>query len=218
MIPAAQPGVSLLVSSPSPLITMISKRAFDPATGAPLSEEKLYPNTYRYGVRSPIHHPQSCWIRHRDEALTNGELQSSMEGLLGYFKRVHRACRAPEPSLDSAAALALKRLKAAEADAADGGSDTQPREYIDVFVWYALAERLSRKGHWVSWMIDFAQPRCPHCQSVVRFEQGARLIAKCGSSDTCGMVHDDILDLVLRIYNTAFARVDGRIEELSLIR
>lgn len=190
---------------------MISRRAFDPKSGAPLSDDKVYPHTYRFGVRSPVYHPHAVWNETRDQALTNGELRSSREGLLGYFRRVHRACRPPDPSLDSAAALALTRLKTDD-------EDDHYRGELDVFVWYALAERLARKGHWVSWMIDFAIPRCPHCYSEIRFEQGCRLIAKCGSSADHGMVHDDILDRVTKVYNTAFAAVDGSIDEPTLIR
>lgn len=190
---------------------MISRRAFDPATGAPLTDEKTYPDNYRFGVRSPEYAPHACWIEHRDAAMTNGELRSSREGLLGYFRRVHRAARAPDPSLDSAAALALSRLKSEE----DG-----QRSHIDAFIWYALAERLARKGHWVSWMIDYSLPRCPKCYSEVRFEKGAtRLIAYCASSGEHGMIHDDILEYVTRVYNETFAPIDGeRIDEPILIR
>lgn len=192
---------------------MISRRAFDPATGAPLTDDKHYPASYRFGVRSPERHPDSGWITNRDEALTNGELRSSREGLLGYFKRIHRAVREPLPELDSAAALALSRLKAT-----DDENESVYRGTIDTFIWYALAERLARKGYWVSWMIDFAIPRCPHCYSEIKFKQGARLIAKCGSDSDHGMVHDDIIETVTDVYNAAFARVDGEIEEPILIR
>lgn len=182
---------------------MITRHAFDPATGAPLSEDKTYPDNYRFGVRSPVYHPDSRWTQYRDQALTNGELQSSTGGLLGYFRRVHRSARPPDPSLDSAAALALHRI------------DSDEHNHIDTFVWYALAERLARKGHWVSWMIDFATPRCPHCHSELKFDRGAHPIGKCASSAEHGMVHDDILDRVVEIYNTAF---DAGIDEPILIR
>lgn len=206
MIAARQHPLSVLIRQ-----FMISRRAFDPATGAPLSDDKIYPDHYRFGVRSPAYHPNCSWIENRDQAFTNGELRSSREGLIGYFKRVHRACRVPDPRLDSAAALAITRLKTDD-------DDDQYRGEIDTFIWYALAERLARKGHWVSWMIDFAIPRCPHCYSEIRFEQGARLIAKCGSDGSHGMVHDDMLERVTTVYNNAFAHIDGAIDEPTLIR
>lgn len=94
-------------------------------------------------------------------------------------------------------------------------NDHDKANHIDTFVWYALAERLHRKGYWVSCMIDHALPRCPHCHGRAKFQRGARLIAYCVSSGEHGMIHDDLLERITEIYNSAF---DEPIEEPQLIR
>lgn len=176
---------------------MKSACRFDPETGAPLSRDTEYHPDYGPGVkvRTPVEHPDAVdWHIGREGALTNGELRSSDRGLLGYFRRVHRLVRTPNPDLDRAAALAIKRLKA---------SNTHE---LDCFLWYALAERLAAKGYWVAWMVDFAVPRCPHCASQLKFRPGVdHLEAMCASQPTThGAVDDDIHDRVTAIYESAF--------------
>lgn len=184
---------------------MLGECRFDPATGAPLSDSKSYPPGERHwvGVRSPKKHPDAAWIANRDEALTNGELQSSDQGLLGYFRRIHRTVREdPDPSLDRAAALGIKRLKAV-------------REHsIDAYVWLALGEYLSRRGFWVSWMLDHYVPRCPHCHSTVKFKQGVDPIAYCASDGGHGDIDDQIRSQVIDLYNAAVQDTD----DLDVIR
>lgn len=146
---------------------MLDEMRFDPQSGAPLSDLKHYPGTYNCGVRIPDQHPDAEWTAAREGALTNGELVSAQQGLLGYFRRSQRQQREePEPAMDRAAALALKRLRS-----------EFPRA-LDAMVWYALAERLARKGFWASWMLDHANPRCPH---PTQHDEGGAVVARCGS-------------------------------------
>ncbi|MFD1515096.1 hypothetical protein [Halomarina rubra] len=172
---------------------MIQQHAFDPQSGAPLSRDRHYPGAYRHGVRTPLNHPNAEWDDSREGALTNGELRSAQQGLLGYFRRVQRQVRQPEPSIDRQAALALKRLKAAT-------------DAIDTFVWYALAEYLARQGHWVAWMLDHTHARSPHCASRVKFRPAVgRLEAVCASAPKAhGAVDEAIRDRVGDIYTAAF--------------
>ena len=179
---------------------MIQEAAFDPESGAPLSREKHWTPWHRVGVRTPVEDPQAEWHAGREGALTNGELQSSQQGLLGYFRRVHRDARDPNPELDRTAALALKRLKSVDAtDHAAAGA-------LDAIVWLALAERLAAKGHWVAWMLDHFVPRCPHCASALKFRRGVwALEAVCASSpNRHGTVDDAIHDAVATLYRAAF--------------
>ncbi|MFC5970091.1 hypothetical protein ACFPYI_01985 [Halomarina salina] len=182
---------------------MIQEQAFDPQSGAPLTEERHYPGSYRIGVRTPIPHPLSNWTSSREGALTNGELRSAQQGLLGYFRRIHRLVREPDPALDRAAALALKRLKA--------GPNT-----IDALTWYALAEYLARQGYWVAWMLDHVNARCPHCASRVKFRPAVdRLEAVCASAPMDhGAVDEAIRERVAEMYEAAF---DDTIEEFRVL-
>lgn len=188
---------------------MLGTIRFDPETGAPLSETKEYPpyeTGGRSGVRSPVRHSDSEWIENRDAALTNGELESSGQGLLGYFRRTHRAARdEPNTSLDRAAALAIKRIKATH----DG--------IYDSFVWLVLAERLCRADHWVTWMLDHFTPRCPHCGSGLKFKQGVDPIGHCASSADHGDVDEQIRELVVERYNETFATDEHRIDQLEIV-
>jgi hypothetical protein len=177
---------------------MIQDRAFDPGSGAPLSPDKDYPPGARagrdQGARTPVEHPHAAWTRGREGALTNGELVSSAEGLLGYFRRSHRQVRPPAAGLDCAAALAIKRLKAADDRA------------MDALVWYALAERLARKGHWTAWMLDHAIPRCPRCRSQLKFRPGVDgLEGVCASApNRHGAVDGAIREHIRVLYDAAF--------------
>ncbi|WP_226043423.1 hypothetical protein [Natrinema sp. DC36] len=189
---------------------MLGQIRFDPATGAPLTDDKEYPpyqSGGRSGVRSPVRHSDSAWIANRDSALTNGELESSGQGLLGYFKRIHRKARDdPNTAIDRSAALAIKRIKANY----DG--------IYDAHAWLILAEYLCREGYWVVWMLDHFQPRCPHCLSVVKWKMGVDPIAYCASSADHGDVDAEIRELVRERYNETFADEPGeRIDELQIV-
>lgn len=193
------------LSQTNPLPHMLGWHSFDPETGAPLSEDKHYhPGTpvksddradpYRQGARTPVEHPVVDWHSGREGALTNGELCSSLDGLIGYFRRMHRRARPPNPKLDQSAALAFKRLKSAEEHVADS------------FVWYCAAERLARKGHWAAWMLDHTQPRCPRCNSTCKFRPGMDALEPvCASSPSRhGSVEDAIRTRITELYEAAF--------------
>lgn len=180
------------------------KPRFDPATGAPLSREKHYDPETGVGCRTPEPGDvPGIWTPDREGALTNGELCSAQEGLKGYFKRVHRKAREPEPSLDCAAALAFKRVKAA-------------REHVlDTTAWYCVAERLCRKGHWVAWMLDHATPRCPHCEGELKFRRGAtQLEGVCASAPNQHNAETDLRADIRDLYEAAF---DDEITALQII-
>ncbi|WP_126665254.1 hypothetical protein [Haloterrigena salifodinae] len=188
---------------------MLGKVRFDPATGAPLSETKEYP-PYETGggsgVRSPVRDPDANWKANRDAALTNGELESSSQGLLGYFRKIHRTVRDdPNTSLDRSAALAVKRIKA------------DHKRIYDSVAWLVLAERLCRKGYWVVWMLDHFTPRCPHCGSGLKFKQGVDPIGYCASSAEHGDVDGVIRNLVCERYNETFATDDHHIDQLEIL-
>lgn len=176
---------------------MIGEHRFDPATGAPLTENKSYPpaDIHWAGARSPRRAEGAAWIENRSEALTNGELQSSGNGLLGYFRYCHRRVRErPNPDTEQAAAVAIHRLK------------TDREHGIDVWLWFALAERLARKGHWSTWMLGFAEPRCPvndgsPCHSRLKWKKGT---AYCAKTTDHRNVHNLIEEKIIDTYNAAF--------------
>lgn len=199
---------------------------FDPETGAPLSEDKYYPTgtaveEYQTGVRVPVEHPDSAWKPSREGALTNGEVRSSRQGLLGYFERVLRKyCSDPSPKWDIAAANALRYLK----------TDDQHSFTADCFVWYALAERITRKhDFFTGWMLHFAVPRCPHCLSECKFKGGVYYqeavcasqpgptiipeeLEEQGYRPGHGNVDEAIRKKIIEVYNAAF---DETIEEIT---
>lgn len=138
--------------------------------------------------------------------MTNGELVSSADGLLGYFRRVHRDVRSePDPALDRAAALAIKRVRGAESSQGDPVGE----HALDCMVWYAVAERLARKGHWTAWMLDQTIPRCPRCRSALKFRPGVDgLEGVCASSPSRhGSVDEAIREHVRELYGAAFEPV-----------
>ncbi len=180
--------------------------AFDPESGAPLSDEHDYHPDHGVPVRTPVQHHTSQWTASREGALTNGELRSSGDGLIGYFRHKHREVRAPDNRLDQAAALGIRKLKSAEDN----------KFALDCFLWYALAEKLAKKGHWVAWMLDFAGARCPKCHSRLKFRPAIdKLEGVCASSEhDHGAVDDDIRSTVRRLYERAF---DDDLDEFILI-
>ena len=182
---------------------MIQEAAFDPASGAPLSLEKEYPGTFRTGARTPEEHADAIWDDSREGALTNGELYSSGNGLIGYFRRVHRKEFAdPDPARDRAAATAIRQLKSAKDDAGNLIGDY----VLDCILWYLVAERLATKGHDATWMLHYAIPRCPKCDSELKFRPGVgALEGVCASSpNRHGAVDDDIRERVQSLYQSVF--------------
>ena len=207
--------------------TMIGINAFDPDSGAPLSEERYYypgqatrskehavehekKKTYfTQGARVPVYHPEVAWSDDCEGRLTNGKLCSSTMGILGYFRRIHRrALDEPIPAMDRSAALAVKQLNGSR----ETGGDW------DCYIWYALAERLAKKGYETRWMFDYADPRCPRpsgstrCGSMVKYRSavsvekgGTFLETICASEpNRHGSIDDAIRERVGEIYEGSF--------------
>lgn len=188
---------------------MIQQQAFDPASGAPLSEDKEFPEWFdRSGVRV-VQDDGLAFEHAREGALTNGELVSSAQGILGYFQRRARAVRQgePDPALECAAASAIRQLRSAtrndEDPDAEYGIGTGA---LDVEIWYATAERLAQRGHWAAWMFDQAQPRCPHCRSTCKVREAVyEPDLVCASApNRHGRVNPAIRERVQALYKAAF--------------
>jgi hypothetical protein len=181
---------------------MLRQHTFDPQSGAPV-KQKEYPPGVRagrdQGRRLVVEHPFAVtddWVDAREGSMTNGELVSSADGLLGYFRQVHRRVREADPDLDRAAAAAIRAVRRT-----DSG-----RRAADTFVWYTVAERLARNGHWVAWMLDQCIPRCPHCRSELKFRGAAgNLEGVCASApNRHGAVDGDIRERIHSLYSAAF--------------
>lgn len=197
---------------------MIQSQAFDPDSGAPLETEKEFPPGVRsgrdQGRRAVEEHPLAVtddWVRRREGSMTNGELVSSTDGLLGFFRRTQRQVREPDPALDRAAALAIRRIKRAT----NAQDEPIGENALDVEVWYVAAERLARKGYWTAWMLDHAIPRCPHCSSQLKFRPAVGgLEGVCATSPSRhGAVDDAIREGIRALYAAAF---DDRVDDLVL--
>lgn len=185
---------------------MINECAFDPESGAPLTEDKEYPMWFdRAGVRT-VQDDGLAYTPSREGALTNGELVSSADGLLGYFRRRARAVRDDDPdgALECAAASTIRQLRRAsqgdETDHAIGQSA------LDIEVWFATAERLAQRGHWAAWMFDQAIPRCPHCRSRVKVREavGEAGLVCASAPNRHGRVNEAIAERVRTLYRAAF--------------
>lgn len=172
---------------------------FCPDTGVDLSDEQHYD---RRGIsrRAPDDSDiaDDHWGDHPEGLLTNGELVSSRYAIANYFRRCHRRHHDQEDAqLYRSMALAVRRLK------------TRTDNPWDVWIWYALAERLARKDYDVVWMLDHAEARCPRCSGVLKFETTARgLQPKCAVNCRDQWNQDyldaEIEELVLSTYNKAF--------------
>jgi hypothetical protein len=184
---------------------MKGKHAFCPQSGATLNDDRHYVDSniaYRAPVEDSV---DDSWTPLGE--LTTGELVSSCTALTSVFRRCQQLSHADYyVDLYGTAALALRRLK----------SETNG---WDVWIWYALAERLDRLGYDASWMHNHADPRCPRCSSKLRFEDSptgyANMIcgASCGtetSSDRTVEIYDRIKD----VYNATFT--DDPIDELHI--
>jgi len=172
---------------------------FCPETGVELSKEQHYD---RRGIarRAPDDSDIADyrWGARPEGLLTNGELVSSRYAIANYFRRCHLRHHDEEhDQLYRSMALAVRRLK------------TRTDNPWDLWIWYALAERLARKDFDVPWMLDHVEARCPRCSGVLKFEPTVRgLQAKCAVN--CrdewnqSYVDSDIEEKVLATFNTAF--------------
>lgn len=175
--------------------------AFDPASGAPLSESSSWHPDHGVRVRTPVEHPLAAgdWAT-REGALTNGELRSEASALQTYYKRVYSKAGA-DPKSVGRAHIAIKKIKAADDRA------------FDASVWLTLAERLATKGFDVQWMREFCSPKCPVCAresryattSDVKFPANRYQEAVCASAPSeHGCVNEEIHDRVAELYERAF--------------
>ncbi len=170
--------------------------AFCPKSGAPLSEEIHYDelgHAHRHVLGDDTHVEQQ-----QDGELTNGSLRSSKTALFNYFRRCHDDRREPNSKLYSRAALALSRLK----------RTASGTEEWDMYVWFALAERLEVHGFDACWMNAHIEPRCPQCAGRLKYERlvGDELVARCGTNCTTDSRDRlaEIRETVVDLYGRAF--------------
>ncbi|MFW5867296.1 MAG: hypothetical protein ACOCX2_05740, partial [Armatimonadota bacterium] len=121
---------------PASPIAMKGTHRFSPTTGAALSRDRHYPSTvpFREAVDG-------------SGELTNGQLVSNgSRPLLRYFRRSHaRHFDSEHDDLTRSAARAIQLLR--------------KHDPWDCWLWYALAEYLTRQGFEVQWMLDHVEPR-----------------------------------------------------------
>lgn len=173
---------------------MKGKYAFCPRSGAPLSEERHYDDTGR-AQRVPV--PGSVASETRpDGELTNGALRSARTALFNHFRESYRRHHeADDDRLFTKTALALTRLKRAA---------TEQTEW-DMYVWYALGERLSRAGYDVAWMNAHVEPRCPDCAGPLKYRQLVDTVSgRCATNCT-----GDNADALARIRTTVCDLAEG---------
>lgn len=175
--------------------------AFCPKTGVPLSEEKHYDHGGGY-QRVP---EAGATDATPAAELTNGSRRSSTVALCVYFRRTHQRHDAPDDALYREAALALRRLKRT-------ATETQA---WDVYVWFTLAERLSRTGHDVAWMHDHAEWRCPGCYGPLRYDAvgdgvAARCVQACDGDrgDRLASLHATVAALYRATFDDRVAATD----------
>lgn len=192
--------------------------AIDPQSGAELSSEREYPfdGTFHITSDAHFHDPPSAvsartpdpdtyaaWSEEREGALTTGELLSTTEALTAHFRRSAHSEDDPNPKRARAANLAFKQVFAAY----EGPGASRP---IDVFAWYAVAQRLDAKGYDVRWMRDHIIPRCPHCTSSCKPGYDG---VRCASAPMDhGHIRDAIHETVAEIYEKVW---DGEIERVT---
>ncbi|GAA0200078.1 hypothetical protein GCM10009000_012670 [Halobacterium noricense] len=118
--------------------------------------------------------------------------------MFNYFRRCHGSRGETDSKLYSKVALALNRLK----------RTTNGHDEWDMYVWFALAERLDWFGFDVRWMNDHIEPRCPQCAGRLKYErlESGRLIALCGTNctndrrDRLAEIRETVLSLYVRTY------------------
>lgn len=184
---------------------MKGKHAFCPTSGASLTDERYYADT-NIPFRAPVEDSiDDSWTLLGE--LTTGELVSSCTALISYFRRCQQKASADYyVDLYGKSAVDIRRLK----------SETNA---WDVWIWYALAEHLDRRGFDASWMPHFAEPRCPRCSSRLRYEPSAtgypNMIcgASCGN-ETASDRTVEIYERIKDVYNATFT--DDTIESLHV--
>lgn len=191
---------------------MKGHHAFCPKSGAPLSEDVHYDEIGR-SLRHAVADDQPTQTQ-SDGELTNGALRSSKVAVFNYFRRSHQRHHEEDARLYTKAAVALSRLKRT----ASGKSEW------DMYVWYALGERLARRGFDVKWMNVHIEPRCPECAGKLKFQQFSAegVTAFCGTNcaddnaDRLAEIRETVVDL----YCTAFV-VEGpdvpTVDDLELL-
>lgn len=175
------------------LLLMKSPHAISPSTGEPLSDEQFYPTATGAPKRTPVDGTGE---------LTNGERKSSRVALQQHFERCYRRAHDGRDAPDDvvrAAGTALYQLKR--------------EDPVDVWAWYALAERLARKGYWATWLLSFVELQCPRCGSRVQIEptltgyEKVRCASRCGT-DSSSERSVAIAERILELYASAFTPID----------
>lgn len=175
---------------------MIGYYAFCHRSGAPLSEPTHYDEDGR-AWRSVLPGDGDDDDRRVGE-LTNGEVRSTRQALVTYFRRTHRRHCEFDAELYRRAALAISRLKRAAT-----GEQTADR-----YVWYALQHRFDELGYDVEWMHAHAGLRCPGCHGRLKFDDDHDGVvhAECGTN--CDGTTSDqmarIRETVASLYTAAF--------------
>jgi hypothetical protein len=178
---------------------MKGKHKFSPTSGVELSDERHYPGTIP--VREALD---------GSGELTNGELVSQeATALLTRFKECHRRYHEPDPELYINAWDSIQAIR---------GDEDTPTPW-DCWLWYCLAEYLSRNGHEIGWMFSHVEPRCPRCSSRLRYEPSPSGYPNMICGSTCGAETSsdrtvEIYDRIKEVYNTTFS--DESIDRLRI--
>ena len=165
---------------------------FSPRSGAALSQEREYPGAI------PLREALDG-----SGELTNGELVSrSAKALLRRFKECHQRHYGRDPALYHEAWQAINALR----------SDEDMPTPWDCWVWYCLAEYLSREGYDVEWMLSHVEARCPRCSSQLQYEPSpmgydyARCATNCGNDAPTRTV--EIVGRLLDLYERTFGSIE----------
>lgn len=177
---------------------MKGEYAFCPKSGARLSEEIHY-DEFGRGLRTPVRDADSG--TQPEGELTNGSIRSSRVALFNHFRRCHERHGDSSCELYSKTALAFTRLKRA----------ARGRESWDMYVWFALGQRLADEGYEVQWMNTHVEPRCPDCAGRLKYDATVEktLRARCGTDCTgCGgdkleAIRATVADLYVRAFENA---------------
>lgn len=184
---------------------MIGDDAFCPKSGASLSDERHYDD--RGAVRRAVTSDEHAGAAAEGE-LTMGALRSSTAALFNRFRRCHRRHRTADPAQYRKAALAIRRIKRT----AEGQVER------DIYVWYALSQRLDRLGFETEWMHAHARLRCPSCHGWLKFEQydTGEIAARCGAN--CDGGNGDRLPAIRALIADAYAAAfDEEIEPEGIL-
>ncbi len=184
---------------------MKGQYAFCPKSGAPLSDDVHYDELGRSSRH--VVSTDSPPTMGTEGEMTNGSLRSSKIALFSYFRRCYERRYVTNRKLYSRSTIALGRLK----------RTASGREEWDMYVWYALAERLARLGFDAEWMNAYIDPRCPQCGGRLKYEQLVcdEIIGICGTNCTDDRSDrlEEIRETVADLYNRAFFEETG--EQLS---